>query len=114
MTEDEQQQTLQTLHDAAALLCAARGLVDMLEDLVDSGIQASRRAGISQAVIAETSDLTPGRVSQVIGAKPIREDWADRVGQVRDWPQYALEAQKSHFAGKMSYPPYRRRRPGGA
>ncbi|SEB29867.1 hypothetical protein [Arthrobacter woluwensis] len=110
--ERVQQQSLQALHDAAALLHAARGLVNMLEDLVDSGIRDTHRVGVSQAVIAEAVSLTPGRVSQVIGAAPALEGWSDRVALIRDWPREALEVQKSHFKGAMTYPPYKRRRVG--
>ncbi|PSS43113.1 hypothetical protein C6401_13770 [Arthrobacter woluwensis] len=109
-SDDEQLRRLQSLHDAASLLHGARGLVNMLEDLVDSGIRDTHQAGVSQAVIAEAVALTPGRVSQVIGGAQILEGWDERVSYIKDWPQPALEAQRAHFQGTMTYPPYRRRR----
>ena len=82
--DDEQLRRLQSLHDAASLLHGARGLVNMLEDLVDSGIRDTHRAGVSQAVIAEAVALTPSRVSQVVAGAKILEGWDERVSHLRD------------------------------
>ena len=74
-SDDAQLRRLQSLHDAASLLHGARGQVNKLEDLVDSGIRDTHQACVSQAVIAEAVALTPGRVCQVISGVQILESW---------------------------------------
>ncbi|MBF4588433.1 hypothetical protein [Curtobacterium sp. VKM Ac-2887] len=67
----------------------------------------------AKAVIADAAALTPGRVSQVVSAGewPASTEAAhDRWHAIRDWPGDALRRHRSSFSGRMTFPPYGRRR----
>jgi hypothetical protein len=97
----------------AKLLHALRGLTGEVEGLLAHAMWNAKHLGLSQAVIAEAAAVTPGRVSQVVSAGQRPESaevvW-DRWQSIREWPGDALRRHRSSFTGRMTFPPYERRR----
>lgn len=113
MTDELRQNALADVVDSAQLLHALRGLSAELETLLADAIAVARDTGLSQAVIAEAAALSPGRVSQIVSrgagqASP--KKLHDRVREISEWPGDALRSHRATFAGRMTYPPYARRR----
>lgn len=113
MGDRNQQDALADVVELAQLLHALRGLSGEVESLLADGLKVARDAGLSQAVIAEASDLTRGRVSQVVNSGPATttgEQLHASVFRITEWPGDALRLHRATFAGRMTFPPYHRRR----
>ncbi|NMM91663.1 hypothetical protein B2J88_46520 [Rhodococcus sp. SRB_17] len=112
--DDDRQNALADVVELARLLHAFRGLSDEVEALLVDAMKIARNSGLSQALIAEAAALSPGRVSQVVksdGAVVSRSHLNDRVRKIREWPGDALQPYRASFPGRMTMPPYLRRRP---
>ena len=114
MNDDDRQNALADVVELARLLHSCRGLSDEVEALLVDAMKIARSAGLSQTIIAEATALSPGRVSQVVkseGAAVSRSLLRDRVREISEWPGEALQPYRASFPGRMTKPPYRRRRP---
>jgi hypothetical protein len=113
MGDADRQDALSDVVEMAELLHSLRGLTGEVEGLLADAMRIAHGAGVSQAVIADAAALTPGRVSQVIaaGERPAStEATHDRWHAIREWPGDALRRHRSSFSGRMTFPPYGRRR----
>ncbi|KZF15180.1 hypothetical protein A2J01_32185 [Rhodococcus sp. EPR-134] len=117
VNDDDRQKALEDVEELARLLHALRGLSVEVEALLVDAMKIARSSGLSQALIAEAAALSPGRVSQVVkseGAVVSRSHLHDRVFNISEWPGEALHPYKASFTGRMTRPPYSKRRPAPA
>lgn len=113
MDDADRQNALGDVFEMAQLLHSRRGLTGEVERLLGDVMRIAHGSGVSQAVIADAAALTPGRVSQVVSAgegPALTEATHDRWHAIREWPGDALCRHRSSFSGRMTFPPYGRRR----
>lgn len=111
MTKHEDQQNLlANIYEVAKMRHALQVLDKELVATQSTAMRNASLAGISAALIAKATGLTPGRVSQILGASS-EEDRAPQelnaiTTEILEWPLEALKKQQQTFLGKMTYPPY--------
>ncbi|MBH5141167.1 MULTISPECIES: hypothetical protein [Rhodococcus] len=113
MSDDDRQNALADVMELARLLHALRGLSDEVETLLADAMKNARSSGLSQVLIAEAAALSSSRVSQVVksdGVTVPRSHVNDRVRKISEWPAEALKPYRASFSGRMTTPPYQRRR----
>jgi hypothetical protein len=113
MRDEDRQNALADVTELARLLHALRGLSDEVETLLADAMKIAHGTGLSQAVIAEAVAGSPGRVSQVIKtgeASMTQTQLHDHVFKISEWPGDALRPHRATFTGRMTMPPYARRR----
>ncbi|KZL31388.1 hypothetical protein A3852_20800 [Rhodococcus qingshengii] len=113
MNDEDRQNALADVVELARLLHALRGLSDEVEALLADAMKIARSSGLSQALIAEAAALSPGRVSQIVKSdepEVSRSQVHDRVYKITEWPSDALRTYWASFPGRMTMPPYPRRR----
>ncbi len=114
MGEDSRRQdALASVYELAQMLYGLRGLAEEVEALLADAMKLAHGEGLSQAIIADAAALTRGRVSQVVrsgDAIQSRTQLRDRTHQVCEWPGDALRPYRLRFSGRMTMPPYQRRR----
>ncbi|MGO1398933.1 hypothetical protein [Agrococcus casei] len=113
MTDEDRQNALADVIESARLLHALRQFAGELESLATDAIKIARAEGVPQTLIAEAAALSAGRVSQIVndGEPPApRVEVSRRIYEMSEWPGDALRPHRAAFAGRMTYPPYPRRR----
>jgi hypothetical protein len=113
VTDEERQNALADVVELARTLHALRGLTGEVERLLSEAMKVAHSEGLSQAIIAEATALSAGRVSQMINHGEIstpRRKLHDRVYSISEWPGDALRPYRASFPGRMTFPPYPRRR----
>jgi RecA/RadA recombinase len=107
----DQQDALALAYTAAGLLNDVRALAGELEEHLANAIRAATDAGLSRAIVADAVGLTPGRISQIaLRSSSAGTEWRDRLVAIDNYPGDAMHAHRKAFAGRMTYPPYPRRR----
>lgn len=117
MGDEERQQALSYVYELASTLHALRALTDEVEALLADATKIATRTGVSQAIVAEASGRSRGRVSQIVADGQPTSSAAvvrDRTAAIREWPADALRHHRATFAGTMTMPPYQRRRNSGS
>ena len=111
--DEERQNALANVLELARMLHSLRGLSDEVETLLTDAMKIANRTGLSQAVIAEAVAVSPGRVSQIVNTGEVsmtRAQLSDRVHKITEWPSNALRDYRTAFTGRVTMPPYARRR----
>ena len=113
MVDEHRQNALADVIESARLLHALRELSAELETLLAGAIRTAHGEGLSQAIIAEAAALSPGRVSQIVSGSAVQtshKQLHDRIYKISEWPGDALRPYRASFTGRMTFPPYARRR----
>lgn len=112
-TDANRQSALANVYLTARTLHELRALTAEVEGLHRSAMVLAVESGLSKAIVAEASGLTGGRVSQVVNGSReaiTKNALRKRINQVTEFPQDALRKHAATFTGKMTFPPYPRRR----
>lgn len=107
------QDALADVIETARLVHELRGLAAEVEGLLAQAMVVAADEGLTKAIIAEAAGVTPGRVSQIVSATAVTSTGRalrDRIHKITNWPGDALGGHRATFAGRMTFPPYSRRR----
>lgn len=114
MDGETQQSALANTYELAQMLHKLRGLSSEVELLLSDAIKHAHTTGLTQSLIADATGLTRGRINQIAKdgqrSQPLLEV-EKRTSQILQWPSDALLSHSEDFAGRMTMPPYPRRRP---
>lgn len=113
MDDQTQQSALANTYELAQMLHKLRGLSSEVELLLSDAIRHAQTTGLTQSLIADAAGLTRGRVNQITkGNRPSQSllEVENRTSQIMQWPSDALRSHNEGFTGRMTMPPYPRRR----
>jgi Fe2+ transport system protein FeoA len=111
-TQEQQQNAVAEVREAAVLAYALRTLADEVHARMLDAVRDAHAAKVPQWVLAEATGLTPGRVSQIVAEAPERDSAENRrrLYEMGEWPGDALRPLRRDAPGRTILPPYGRRR----